>query len=108
MSLRGAFNFVRRQHADARAEAQAPDLTAAAIAQDVRRARDRVHTLRQRLARAERELAQREWELEVYASHGTIPKRPGLAKRVAEMAERQRRHAIRIASPSPPGSTGAG
>jgi response regulator RpfG family c-di-GMP phosphodiesterase len=67
------------------------DLTLEALLGDVRRARRRVEDLEQRLRVANRELAQRRWEVEHYEAHGRVPKRKGLARRVAEQAELERR-----------------
>lgn len=100
MSLRGALNFVRRQNRKARTEARSPDLTWAALAEDIEEARERVARLRDLLAKAEGVLRQRQWEMEIYACHGRAPKRKGLARRVAEMAEAQRRSTMRQHAPA--------
>lgn len=105
MSLRTAINWVRRMEREAKIEARADDLTTAALVQDVSRARERAARLRHLLALAEEALKQRAWELEVYAAHGTAPKRKGLAKRVAEMAAAARRRAIGPGHTPPAGET---
>jgi hypothetical protein len=67
------------------------DLTLEALLGDVRRARRRVEDLERRLRVANRELLQRRWEVECYEAHGRVPRRKGLARRVAEQAERERK-----------------
>lgn len=106
MSLRGALNWIRRTMRDGEIAARAEDLTAAAITQDVSRARERVDGLRRLLAKAERVLEQRRWELEVYASHGTVPKRAGLVKRIAKMAASAQKRALAEAKDPPPTAGG--